>query len=141
MAEAIFRSLVVKEGLSEKFVIDSAGTAGYHIGKCPDDRTIKTCKKYGVYVDHFCKQISDKDLDYYDFVIAMDLENLKNIKRLVTDQEQSKKVFLMREFSEPGQMLIVDDPYYGNITDFEETFKILTSSCTSLLNKIKERIN
>lgn len=141
MAEAIFKDLVERENLSDKFLVDSAGTANYHIGKNPDPRTVQVCQEHHVKIKHQGQQICVKDLSYYDHIIAMDLQNLSNIKKIAETREQMNKIRLMRDFSEPHQNLIVPDPYYGNLEDFEEVFSILTKSCKALLEKVKEEVN
>jgi protein-tyrosine-phosphatase len=141
MAEAIFKDLVEQENLTDKFLVDSAGTANYHIGKNPDSRTVQVCEEHHVKIKHKGRQISVKDLIYYDHIIAMDLQNLTNIKKIADSREQMTKIRLMRDFSEPHQNLIVPDPYYGNLEDFEEVFSILTKSCKAFLEKVKEGVN
>jgi protein-tyrosine phosphatase len=141
MAEAIFKDLVERENLSDKFLVDSAGTANYHIGKNPDPRTIQVCLEHFVKIKHQGQQINAKDLSYYDHIIAMDLQNLSNIKKVAETEEQVHKIRLMRNFSEPNQDLIVPDPYYGNMEDFKEVFSILTKSCKALLDQVKGEVN
>lgn len=138
MAEAIFKNIVRQEGLSEKFSIDSAGTANYHIGKIPDHRTIQVCKSNDIEVDHKCQQLCDLHLQDYDYVIAMDLQNFDNIRTLAKNKNELKKIYLMRNFSEPEQNLIVPDPYYGTTKDFEQVYEILQKSCRALLDHIKK---
>lgn len=141
MAEAIFKNLVTKEGLSKQISIDSAGTADYHIGKVPDHRTIQVCNSNEIEVDHKCQQLCDMHLQDYDYIIAMDLNNYKNIKQLARNENELGKIYLMRNFSEPDQDLIVPDPYYGTTKDFEQVYEILHKSCRALLDHIKERID
>lgn len=141
MAEAIFKDLVERENLSDKFVVDSAGTANYHIGRNPDPRTIQVCQENLVKIKHLGQQINVKDLSYYDYIIAMDLQNLSNIKKIAETKEQVNKIHLMRDFSEPHQNLIVPDPYYGNMEDFKEVFYILTKSCKALFDQVKEEVS
>lgn len=139
MAEAIFAHIVKLKGVDENFEINSAGTANYHIGSKPDHRTIQVCQSKNIEINHRGQQISEKDLEYYDYIVAMDLQNLTNCKNLTTDVQLKNKVHLMREFSEPSQQLIVPDPYYGTITDFEEVYSILHNSCSALLENINTK--
>ena len=141
MAEAIFKHLVRKANIHERFEITSAGTADYHINCQPDHRTLEICKTKDILIDHCGRQLSAEDLDYYDYVVAMDLNNLTHIKRLAKSSEQLKKIHLMRHFSTPNQDLIVPDPYYGNIKDFEHVYDILTEACQALLDRIKKEVN
>lgn len=73
MAEAVFSDIVNKHGLNSKIkIIDSAGTAGYHIGDFPDTRTIDVCKEHGVPIDHIGRQICKEDFDEFDWILVMD---------------------------------------------------------------------
>lgn len=73
MAEAVFADTVRKNGLDSKIKkIDSAGTAGYHIGDFPDTRTIDVCKANGVAINHIGRQICNRDFDEFDWILVMD---------------------------------------------------------------------
>ncbi|KAJ1975504.1 Low molecular weight phosphotyrosine protein phosphatase, partial [Dimargaris xerosporica] len=56
MAEAVFAHMVKENKLADKFTIDSAGTAGYHVGDTPDERSVKTCIVHGINVNHLARQ-------------------------------------------------------------------------------------
>jgi protein-tyrosine phosphatase len=136
MAEAVFADIVSKAGLSHAFEINSAGTANYHIGKKPDHRTIQVCQEHKVEINHKAQQFTSEDFVNYDYIIAMDHENYKNILRLIRNEHDKAKVFMMRDFSEPNQNLIVPDPYYGTLNDFENVYQILHKSCSECLEYI-----
>ncbi|EXX57538.1 Ltp1p [Rhizophagus irregularis DAOM 197198w] len=57
MAEAVFAHTVKKKGLESQFRIDSAGTAGFHVGASSDYRSAQTCKQYGIIIDHYARQV------------------------------------------------------------------------------------
>jgi protein-tyrosine phosphatase len=137
MAEGIFKSMVEKNGLSNHFVIDSAGTSNYHIDKSPDPRTISTCKKEGISIDHKGKQLFSTHLFEQDYIIAMDASNLKNIESLYTSKQHTAKVFLMRDFDPLFKGEDVPDPYYGGIDGFSEVFDMLMRSSYELLQYIR----
>ena len=83
MAEAIFREKVKKEGLADRIHVDSAGTGDWHIGKPPHQGTREILKANGISDEGlFARQIKTNDLNEYDYIIAMDTENVKNIKEL-----------------------------------------------------------
>jgi protein-tyrosine phosphatase len=137
MAEAVFADLIESQGLKNQFEVNSAGTANYHIGAKPDHRTIKVCEHNGIEINHKGQQITAKDLDYYDFVIAMDFDNYTNIMKLSSKNEHHEKIFMMRNFTHKDQNLPIPDPYYGNMEHFEEVYEMLKEDCNNLLKQIK----
>ena len=133
LGEAIFNERVRQRGLQDTFESDSCGTANYHVGGWPDDRTIKCAKKNGILINHFGRQLKREDLDKFDLILAMDGSNFQNILRLSTDSNRSK-VKMMRDFDPQGKG-DVPDPYYGTDKDFDEVFEILDRSIEVLIQK------
>jgi len=77
MAEAVFRSKC-----PDDFVVDSAGTASYHIGKQPDSRTISTLLKHGIEIDHKAQQICKDHFNEFDLILCMDKDNYDDVLRI-----------------------------------------------------------
>lgn len=131
MAEAVFSDIVKKHGLDSRIKrIDSAGTAGYHIGDFPDTRTIDVCKEHGVPIDHVGRQICNGDFEAFDWILVMDQvreihqlfkENLRNVER-VKPVNSKAKVQLFGDFDPEGDK-IIKDPYYGGSSGFERNFQ------------------
>lgn len=140
LAEAIFTDKIKKKKIDHLFVVDSCGTANYHIGDSPDSRTIANARKNGVVIEHCGRQFSVKDLDDFDFILAMDKSNYHNILRLLKDKSHTEKVMLMREFDTVNKGSEVPDPYYGGEKHFQEVFEILDRSTENFLNHIQETI-
>jgi protein-tyrosine phosphatase len=137
LAEGIFKDLVKKKGLSNKILIDSAGTGNYHIGADPDHRSIKVAKKYEIELDHKARQFVRRDFDDFDYIIAMDNSNYNNIRRLKQEDHLHGKVFLMRDYDlERGDTTDVPDPYFGGMDGFENVYQMLLRSCKELLDQI-----
>lgn len=136
MAEAIFRDLVKKEGLEENFVIDSAGTGNWHVGKPPHRGTQEILQKHAIDFSGIrARQISEEDLRTFDYIIAMDVENLGNLRRLAG---YNKVGFIGRllDFVLDSDLTDVPDPYYtGN---FEEVYELIQKGCRHLLETIKK---
>ena len=90
-AEAVFRHEVDKAGLSDRVsIVDSAGTSNYHLGHDPDPRTLQTCKKYRIPISHQAREILEEDFYDFDYILAMDDNNLTDInvlKRSATSQK------------------------------------------------------
>ena len=133
LAEAIFKHKLQKKGLERFFDVDSCGTSNYHIGDPPDPRTIANARKNGVSIEHCGRQFIIEDLHHYDYIMAMDHSNLRNILRLLEYEGHRDKVMLMREFDPLGKGEEVPDPYYGGEKNFQEMFEILDRSTENFL--------
>lgn len=135
MAESVFRELVRNEGLEESIEIESAGTAGYHIGEFPDYRCIQTLEKNGI--DHYSKarRISRDDFARFDLILAMDHSNLLDIKSLKGSDQSDVKLF--RDFDPSPGDKVVPDPYYGDISDFDHVYELVLRTSGALLSHLK----
>lgn len=124
MAEAIFKHKVQESGYSEHFkIIDSYGTGGYHIGDPPDSRSVKTCRKHSVPVDHLAQQITSKDFKKFDYIICMDQSNRSDLL-FMKPRESNTRVALFGEWKTDSKFnTVVQDPYYGGINGFETNFQ------------------
>jgi protein-tyrosine phosphatase len=141
LAEGVFRHMVNEAGLADSFEIDSAGTSNYHIGDAPDARTTRVAKARGVALTGAARQIKAPDLDRFDYVIAMDRQNLANVREL-TQGAVKAKIHLLREF-EAGDDVDPDvpDPYYGGPRGFEDVHDIVERACAGLLAHIRKAHN
>ena len=134
MAEGIFNTKVQRLGLSQRFQSDSCGTGAYHIGGQPDDRTLAMATAHQVDISHIGRQLQVSDFDEFDLILAMDAENLREIKRKAKPHHYSK-IQLMREY-DPAGTGDVPDPYNGSTKDFQRVFQILDRSIDQLLYMI-----
>lgn len=138
LAEAIFKDKVKRRNLDRYIEADSCGTANYHIGHSPDDRTIRNALKNGVTIDHLGRQLADDDLDRYDFILVMDNSNHRNVLRLKSAEKHQHKISLMRTYDSSGVGKEVPDPYYGNERDFQEVFEILDRSTEQFIQHLEK---
>jgi len=138
LAEAVFRKQVKEAGLEDRFVVDSAGTSSYHEGEGPDPRTVKVARARGVEMTGRARQIRREDAKRFDYIIAMDESNLRDVQRIVAEAGvHSPRVMRLREFDpEAGGDLDVPDPYYGGPRGFENVHDIVERSCAALLEHI-----
>jgi protein-tyrosine phosphatase len=140
LAEAVFRSVVVEAGLEDRFVIDSAGTSGYHDGEPPDRRTTAVAARRGVTVQGTSRQITGTDVDSFDYLIVMDGENLRNVERMARTARGTPEVWRFREFDPRGTGdLDVPDPYFGGPEGFEDVHEIVDRSARGLLAYIRQQ--
>ncbi|MBL7911841.1 MAG: low molecular weight phosphotyrosine protein phosphatase [Bacteroidia bacterium] len=136
LAEGIMLHLKAKHNLNVE--IDSAGTAGYHIGEAPDKRTIANAKKNGVDLSALrARQFDKEDFDTFDKIYVMDHSNLRNVLALTKDQKQKEKVGLFLNAVYPGKDLEVPDPYYGTEQGFEDVFQLVYKACENFSIQFK----
>ncbi|KAI8092555.1 phosphotyrosine protein phosphatase I superfamily [Halteromyces radiatus] len=135
MAEAVFAHIVQQHQLTERFKkIDSAGTAGYHVGSKPDSRSAATCEKYGAAVNHRAQKVTTQHFKEFDYILCMDESNLEDL--LNKKPAGSKAVIsLFGEFDPQGER-IIQDPYYGGIDGFEHNFKQVTRASEGFLKHL-----
>lgn len=138
LAEGIFTSLVVEAGLEDRFEIESAGTGAWHVGERPDARAEMVANQHGVDLVSRARQITEDDLHHFDYVIAMDRENLRNIQRMADAGGADAAIHLLREFDPEGDAgAEVPDPYYGGASGFENVYEMVHRSCRALLDRLK----
>jgi len=143
MAEGVFRSLAGSHPRLGS--IDSAGTGAYHILEPPDYRTIDTLRKHGIRnYDHGARKIQDKDFRTFDYILAMDASNLRDLQRLQkrvdSAGEKSKaKVMLFGEFSGKSKAEQVGDPYYGEDNGFEEVYEQVSRFSKNFLQEVVDK--
>src|SRR5690606_20802092 len=92
IAEGILQSKLDKS----KFLVDSAGTGGWHQGEQPDKRSIAICKKYGLDISkQRARKFTTSDFEEFDYIYVMDNSNLKNVLSLAPNDEAKQKVQLI----------------------------------------------
>jgi protein-tyrosine phosphatase len=138
LAEAVFRSLVEEAGLADRFEIDSAGTSNYHAGEPPDPRTIQVAWERGVRVEHAARQVHARDFSSFDYILAMDSENLRRIQRARPGDTETE-IRLLRSFDEEaGHDAEVPDPYFGGESGFEDVQDLVDRACRGLLQHLRK---
>lgn len=137
LAEGVFRSLVDEAGLSSEFDVDSAGTGSWHVGERPDARAAMVAREHGVQLDCRARQVTAQDLHDFDFVIAMDRENLRSLERMASSAGADAEIALLRAFDPNADGEEVPDPYYGGVSGFENVYGIVARSCEGLLTRLR----
>lgn len=135
MAEFIMKDLVKRNGVQENFEIRSAATSTEEIGNSVYPPAKAILAEHGI----SCKgktavQITKDDLIYYDYIIAMDGNNLRNLHRMFGGENLENVSLMMDYTSRPGD---VTDPWYtGN---FDVTYRDIADGCTCLLRKLLQK--
>lgn len=138
-SEGVMLNLVKEAGLAEAIQIDSAGTAAYHSGEPADARSCEEALRRGVNLPSRARQFKAEDFARFDYVLAMDAENLDNLQALAADASEREKCSLLRNFdpsSKPNQN--VPDPYYGDEHGFQRVYDICEAGCRGLLAHIRD---
>ena len=136
LAEAVFRHLVRQRGLEDRFVIDSAGTSGYHRGAPPDRRSTEVAMRSGVELTGRSSKVAADDLRRFDYVIAMDAENLEGIQLLQDRARGTATVGRLRDWDPDPDHGNVPDPYYGGPRGFDDVQDIVERATAGLLDHI-----
>jgi protein-tyrosine phosphatase len=137
-AEAVMRHLLREAGLAEKVSVDSAGTGDWHVGEPRDRRSTEVGRRRGMPLTGTARQFQRGDFAHFDYVLAMDRQNLAALHRLAPDDAARAKVHLLRAF-EPAANGDdeVPDPYYGGAEGFDRVIDICQSACRGLLAHLR----
>lgn len=136
MADGLLRRKVKEQNLN--VLVDSAGTANYHIGSPPDYRMIETAKSRGTDIQNLsARQFSKKDFQDFDLIYVMDESNLSNVIKLSTNSAEQQKVKLILKELYPNESMQVPDPYYGSMKDFMDVYDLLNKVTDVIIEKIK----
>lgn len=138
LAEALFNHHAARAELDGKYLVDSAGTSWEHIGETPDHRMLKVAAKHGLHYSHQSRQVKRQDLDDFDLLVSMDMNNYNYLLSMTESPETREKIHLLREW-DPLSMgnQSVPDPYYGGREGFEEVFAVIDRSIRQLVNQLK----
>lgn len=140
-AHGVFEKLVENRGLSHLFHIDSAGTSAWHEGAAPDSRSTVHAKKRGYMLNHLCaRQVTIHDFTHFDYILAMDNENLANLQRIQPVNSQAE-LSLFLHYSAQTKYVEVPDPYSGGACGFELVLDLIEQTCENLLDTLLEENN
>lgn len=140
MAEVVLRRALADRGLADRVTVDSAGTGGWHAGDPMDERALAILSEHGYDgTAHRARQFTRDWYDRYDLVLAMDRDNLANLRRLAPDWVE---VRLFRSFDPAaGEGAEVPDPYYGGSEGFEEVLALVESAAAGVAEHIADEID
>lgn len=134
LAEAAFNAEVAARGLDA--TVDSAGTGSWHIGQAPDERATATAARHGIDIaEYVARQVEPADFERFDQILALDRENLADLKRLCPRGATAQLSLLLDHV--PGmQGKPVPDPYYGGSREFESVWALVTSAARHLADEL-----
>ena len=136
LAEGILASKLPKD----KFIVDSAGTGSWHIGRQPDERSIAIAKKYKLDISkQKGRQFTESDFDAFDYIYVMDISNYQDVISLSKNNSDTEKVQLILNELFPNENVDVPDPYYGVANGFQAVYKMLDETCDLIAKKLIEK--
>ena len=139
-AEGVFRHLVRDAGLQERVHTDSAGTNAYHVGEPPDRRARAAAERRGYSLDDIrARRVNELDFEGFDFIIAMDDDNLAQLHD-ASDVVHHQKIGLFLDYVERSDYREVPDPYYGGAKGFERVLDLVEEASRGLLDVVKGRL-
>jgi protein-tyrosine phosphatase len=139
LAEGMFYAQLQKQNLTERFILDSAGTSDYHVGDSPDARALAVAQKYNVELRHLARQFQVDDFKEFDYILVMDHLNYDAVLSYAKHEEYHNKVYLFRTFDEDsGEFYDVPDPYYGTEEDFAEVGEIAMRASAGFINFLEQ---
>jgi len=132
-AEGVMRAVVGEHDDDSRWLIDSAGTGGWHVGDLPDKRMRVHARRRGYELTHICRQVRESDFDNFDLIIGMDDNNISTLRRMAPTPEAEAKVTPMAHFvTKAMRCYAIPDPYYEGAEGFELVLDLLEDGCRNL---------
>jgi protein-tyrosine phosphatase len=136
MAEAVFQNLVSEAGLAGQIEVDSAGIADWHSGEWADRRTLAVLRKHDIPYDGRSRQVQPADLQRFDYVLAMDSQNVADLHRIDRNGKLDGKLFRLLDFAPAGYPQDVPDPYYDGRFDY--VYDLVDAASRGLLAHVRQ---
>lgn len=135
MAEGLMKRKISEAKLP--WIVDSAGTANYHVGLPPDVRMVETGVKFRTPIHSLrARQFSQRDFEDFDVIYAMDRANFRAILHLAPSDDAKRKVRLICDEATVKTYEEVPDPYYGTTADFELVYHLLDHLTEQIKTKL-----
>ena len=142
-AQAVFQSMVDKQGLSDHILIDSCGTGDWHIGRAPDPRSQHHALMRGYDMNNLrARGVGHSDFDQFDYILAMDSQNLVDLEAMRPNDFNGELGLFLNFCRHPDftEYSDVPDPYYGGSQGFALVLDLIEDASLELLRQIKERL-
>ena len=136
LAEVVVREVARERSLNH-YHFESAGTGNWHVGGSADQRSAAKAKEYNLDLSNHCaQQITAKNIENWDWFIAMDGENRSNLLHMGVPES---RLLMMRQFETDGHAPNVPDPYYGGPDGFEDAYLMLAANAEKLLDYLENQ--
>lgn len=139
-AEGVLRQRLASSGLARHVLVDSAGTHAGHVGSPPDRRSQEAAARRGVDLSRLrARRLEVADLDRFDYVLAMDLDNLAGIQTLAGNAAHRAQLGLLLDFAPQLEVREVPDPYYGGRSGFERVLDLIDAGVDGLFDHLRRQ--
>jgi protein-tyrosine phosphatase len=137
MAASVMHAEVARRQLADRVALDSAGTLGAHQGEKADRRAVALAhaRGYEQILQERARRVTDDDFERFDLILAMDLDNLTQLRRLCP-AEHRHKLNLFLEYAGVEERTEVPDPYYGNAAGFEAVLRLCEQGVDGVLKRL-----
>ena len=137
----MFLQLLAREGLEDAFLVDSAGTGGWHVGRPADPRMRAAAAQRGIVLPSRARQLEAADLQRFDHILTMDEDNLAAVQALARRHGETATAMVtpMVHYCRRFASREVPDPYYGGDDGFEHVLDLLDDACAGLLEALRIR--
>ena len=137
-AEGVFKKKIKERDLEKLFVVDSAGTGGWHVGNLADPRMRQTALSRGIELTSRSRKIEECDLYEFDHILVMDNDNLDAVQSLIKEHRNpvNSKIKLILSYSKKSQLEEVPDPYYGGQNGFDKVIDLLDDAIDGLIDSL-----
>lgn len=140
-AHCVFQEMINQANLADQFLIDSAGTIGFHQGNEPDGRMQDALRKRNIPIIGQSRQINKSDLKDFDLILAMDNANLMDAKSLDPEEQWHHKIKCFAEYCSDPTIAEIPDPYYGYDNGFETVLDLIEEGCLQLFIECQKQLN
>jgi len=138
-AEGVLRHLASTEAPHLQLEIDSAGTAGYHLGEPPDLRTQRAAKQRGIDLSGLrARRVEPADFAHFDLILAMDRQNLRALQAMRPRDATAQLRLFLEYAADTGGNFEVPDPYYGDAGDFERVLDLISAAARGLIASLEK---
>lgn len=139
LAQGVMEQRLRKAGLFHHVSVDSAGTHGYHVGEPPDPRAVEAAARRGYDISgQRARRIRDGDFQSFDYILAMDQDNLQQLLARCPGAEVDRLKLLL-DFAAGADGQEVPDPYYGAEGGFERALDLVEAAVDGLILEVKSR--
>ena len=136
-AEIVLREIAAREAPELPLQVESAGTADYHVGHPPDQRTRTAARRRGYDMSSLrARLLEPRDFSRFDLILAMDRSNLETLRSRAPAMVR-ERIRLFMEFAPGADRAEVPDPYYGDANGFEEVLDLVESAARGLLQHLR----
>jgi protein-tyrosine phosphatase len=138
--EGVMRHLAAKRGLADRIEVRSAGTHDYHVGECPDARTMKHASRRGYDLSaQRAMQVDRSHFGAFDYILAMDRGHLRELRSMAPKGAKAR-LGLFLDASARWKGEDVPDPYYGGADGFEQVLDMVEEAAGRWLDIIEAEL-